>query len=482
MIRNITIHNLISNLFLFVILLVFCVTFLPIPAAFNKNDLIGIQFVLIGLISAIGIILSNNQYRFSAGMIVWLFCFAFFFCGGLSQYGKNAFRWGLEPTNQEIMFANNLILLWMTVFAVFRNLKVKHFTIRRKQSLLDRSINIHNKVLLPLAIVLFLIGMANVVTVGWKSLFTRADYGYGIFSSIGSQPLRLLATAVTRGFSFWITLLSIYNCKNNNLGCRRVFLILMLIVSFLNIPPLGVARYIFAAYYGGICIYSFRWLRNRYVLFYVLSLGLLLLFPLLNAFRGAYTKTISLSSVIQSIGNISDNFATADYDAYTMLVYTIRNAASYGTSHGKQLLGVLLFFIPSSVWPGKPIGSGATVFHNLGLTETYNANVSCPLVAEGFINFGVFGVFVFAMFLGIITGTMDRLYWNQWSGNKTFGELFYAFSVLYFVFLCRGDLLSSFAFFCGYLITLFTIILLFNHHRSKIKVILNLDRSTMSIQ
>ena len=461
--RNTASRNMFSSLFLLFIIFIFCVAFLPIPAVFNKSYLIGLQFVLIGFISATGIILSNNQYCFSAGMIVWLFCFSFFFCGGLSQYGQDAFRWGLKPTNQEIVFTNNLILLWMMVFAVFRNHRAKHFSIRRKQAMLNQTISIHNKSLLPLAVVLFLIGMANVVMVGWRSLITRADYGYGIFSVIGSQPLRLLATTATRGLSLWITMLSICNYKSSNRGSRCAFLVFMLMVSFLNVPPLGVARYVFATYYGSICIYSFKRFRKRYVLFYLLSLGLLLLFPLLNAFRGAYTKTISLSSVIQGMGNISNTFATADFDAYTMLIYTIRNVASYGTSHGKQLLGVLLFFIPSHVWPGKPIGSGATAFHNLGLAETYNPNVSCPLVAEGYINFGVFGVFLFAVFLGIITSTMDRLYWNHWSGKRTFGELIYAFSVLYFVFLCRGDLLSSFSFFCGYIITLFAIILLFNN-------------------
>lgn len=458
--RSKLIKQILSDYILLFVILVFCLAFLPIGAAFGKSVFITMQFLFIGLFSVVGIIWNSNRYSFSIGMIIWFFFFTFFFCGGVTQFANEAFRWGLLPTESEIILANNLIILWMIVMAVSRNYKKKISIARRRTPLLDRYINISNRKLMPFAALLFLIGAANLVMAGWASLLLRTDYASGIFSAIGSQPIRLLLTTVTRGLSLWVTMLAIHNYKMDRSGSNRIFVIMMLVISILNVPPLGIARYVFAAFYGGICIYSFKWLRKRKVLLYALSIGLLVLFPLLNAFRGMYTDVISWDFIIKSTGTITGNFATADYDAYTMLIYTIRYVASNGITHGRQLLGVMLFFVPSSLWLNKPIGSGATIFHNL--LVNYNPNVSCPIIGEGYINFGILGVILFAIVIGRITNRLDNKYWGLWKDKSAFGELFYCFTIFFFMFLCRGDLMSSFSYLFGYMIALFFIIITLN--------------------
>jgi hypothetical protein len=49
-------------------------------------------------------------------------------------------------------------------------------------------------------------------------------------------------------------------------------------------------------------------------------------------------------------------------------------------TYGRQLVGALLFFVPSSLWPNKPIGSGTLVAENMLMTRYsfWYTNISMP--------------------------------------------------------------------------------------------------------
>jgi hypothetical protein len=69
----------------------------------------------------------------------------------------------------------------------------------------------------------------------------------------------------------------------------------------------------------------------------------------------------------------------------------------HGMQWGHQLLGSLLFFVPSSVWSGKPLATG--IFLADYLIAKYSmwfTNLSAPLVAEGYLDFGPGGVLAYA--------------------------------------------------------------------------------------
>ena len=77
-----------------------------------------------------------------------------------------------------------------------------------------------------------------------------------------------------------------------------------------------------------------------------------------------------------------------------MICRSLDLVSQMGSFKGKQLLGAMLFFIPRSIWPSKPIGSGATIA--IYQRQSFK-NISCPIIGEAIINFGIIGVIIFAV-------------------------------------------------------------------------------------
>ena len=116
--------------------------------------------------------------------------------------------------------------------------------------------------------------------------------------------------------------------------------------------------------------------------------------------------------------------------------------------YGRQLLGVVLFFVPREIWPNKPVGSGAFMADHLNMNFT---NLSANYFAEGYINFGGAGIVLFLIILVWSCAYLDRIGVRVQRQNP---PLFVLYLQVIFVlfYLLRGDLMSSFA-------LLFTIVL-----------------------
>ena len=78
-------------------------------------------------------------------------------------------------------------------------------------------------------------------------------------------------------------------------------------------------------------------------------------------------------------------FNNVDFDAYSLFARTIEYVQQASITFGKQLLGTIFFIIPRALWQGKPEHSGVIVSAAQGQEFT---NLSCPIMAEGYINFG----------------------------------------------------------------------------------------------
>ncbi|NLO70341.1 MAG: hypothetical protein GX102_05245, partial [Porphyromonadaceae bacterium] len=172
----------------------------------------------------------------------------------------------------------------------------------------------------------------------------------------------------------------------------------------------------------------------------VFIIGLIIVFPFLNNFRNINSLDFSLRLEF-------DMFTSANFDKYYNFALVLFSDLK---NFGRQLLGVLLFWLPRTIWANKPIGSGAYLAEELGFS--FN-NISCNFFAEGFINFGFTGILLFVIFIAYITSRIDKIYWEIVSNDET-----NFLKVLYFIFLgmlffiLRGDLLSSFAFTVGFIL------------------------------
>ena len=78
--------------------------------------------------------------------------------------------------------------------------------------------------------------------------------------------------------------------------------------------------------------------------------------------------------------------------------------------------------------------------------------MSCPLVAEGYINLGLVGAALFGFLLGMFSERTDSLYRNN---HRDSGNDFspYYFLVFQMFFLLRGDLMSGIAYTLAFVLT-----------------------------
>ena len=218
--------------------------------------------------------------------------------------------------------------------------------------------------------------------------------------------------------------------------------------SLVLVPIFGAARNRVAiVYFGSLLLFSKRIKRGRCFIFTIL-IAIFIIFPILELTRNVSLSVLTMADISHTLANIPFMLASGHFDAYTMIVSTVHFVRGYGITYGYQLLGVCLFFIPRSFWSGKPIGSGATIIEYYRGSDAFS-NVSCPIIAEGYINFGVMGVILFACLLGGIAGIVDRNFWRKYKTTKL--NIFYPYIIPYVVFMSRGDMLSSFAFFIGML-------------------------------
>ena len=177
-------------------------------------------------------------------------------------------------------------------------------------------------------------------------------------------------------------------------------------------------------------------LRNGLLFASALVLSIFLVFPFLNQFR-SYDGIENLSLLPSK-----DFFFEGHFDAYQNFARAIQ--VDFVT-YGEQLLGSLLFFVPRVFWPEKPVGSGYELSVRLGYDFS---NISMPFLAEGYVNFGLIGVFIFAAFAAVLMARLDMRFSSDAASKSVVG---YSGSIYFYLcgatfFVLRGDLLSSTAY------------------------------------
>lgn len=245
-----------------------------------------------------------------------------------------------------------------------------------------------------------------------------------------SQILGLVSNTFFRGILLSICAASL-SIKGFTRSERIIFLSLFVLTNF----PTGLARLTVAALYIPVALYCFSVLRHQNIFSIVIVISLLVVFPFLNSFR-------YMGQEISFEFNF-DQFKELHFDAFSMFMRVLSNDI---VTYGRQLLGVFLFWIPRALWPSKPIGSGAYIAR---LTGERFTNVSMPFFAEGYINGGLVGVILFTVVLGYFVARIDAKHWKY--NVLGYDSFLYFLCIGLTMFIMRGDLLSSFAYSCGFI-------------------------------
>ena len=173
-----------------------------------------------------------------------------------------------------------------------------------------------------------------------------------------------------------------------------------------------------------------------------LALGVivaLLIFPFADRYRYADDAANQTSS-----DSLLDPLVTKDYDQVGMFANHISYADDgHGHTWGQQLSGCLLFFVPRAVWEDKPLDTGVLVGEWMG---TNNTNLSSPLWAELWLDFGPLGMTAGLLAVGYGAARADRRYVRRTLLDTSPGNVFAVVVPLiagYSFILLRGSLLQA---------------------------------------
>lgn len=377
------------------------------------------SFTAVIALSVAGIVMDPRPY--SLCQFFCLFCLVFMGVAPLCLYTTGYVAWNIMPFgNSEYLRANALIFFCLLTFitcAYYRRPRIQ--TPLREQ---HRSLPGSARSDLYLII---LSGLATAVILWYYRhnltfLIRRYD---GLVNHNTPQTGSLIINGLIRA----IPPICLTVCLMQRRRSWRA-IILTAIFTLTASFPTSIPRYQLATLFMPLCIILIPLMRRSKVL----SLGILLLFatvfPLLNLSRA---HPYSASHTIIGV----------DFDAYQNLLALMRIDL---VTYGKQLLGVLLFFVPRAVWPGKPVGSGFEIASELNISFP---NISMPVFGEGYINFGIPGAIIFTVAVALIFRRLDSGYDFR---SMSLSTLLYLILLGESIFLLRGALMPAFAALCGF--------------------------------
>jgi len=163
--------------------------------------------------------------------------------------------------------------------------------------------------------------------------------------------------------------------------------------------PIANSRFIsFAAILASvIAAWQPRTSRSGFILAMVSLVGVLFVYPIAFALR----KTRGLSTL--ETFTLKD-WAGPDFDGFQQWVNTVLFVEENGYSWGSTILSAMFFFVPRSIWPGKEIPASITIAESRSYEFT---DLSLPVSAEFYLNFGFVGLVIGMFVLGRIWARLD---------------------------------------------------------------------------
>lgn len=420
-------------------------TIISVDYIYQYDLLVIVLFLVIALFSYVMIIFETKKYAYSLNLIHWLYIFFFYGIAAFVQYLNEKFVYVGQISLDVLLYVQIMIILWMIFYLVG--------SVTRKKAVVFKSV--FYKEFKPNYRFILICTILSVIIVVYFA--NQVDFLAGISRSNVNQMFQkdttaetLIFTSIMRNVVLYGLVITIMYYQKTGKG--KLLLIIQLFSTFIVNNPFGMARFNVAIVYLGLILLLFSRIRKSRVFVLLFFIGFIFLFPFINIFRHVPVNELSLGLIFKAFDEVLRNFLHGDYDAFSMIANTKLYIDSNGITYGYQLLGALLFFIPRSLWDTKPVGSGHTV--RIYQEETFT-NVSSPLIAEGLINFGIFGVIIFALIVGKVMNSIDRSYWTVGKNRKLNHNYLYGiypFLLSMFFFMNRGDLISTFSFAMSHII------------------------------
>lgn len=412
------------------ILGLFIIIFYLINVIYTMPIKLALSFAINGVVIFILSVDGLKRVSLSTNSVHMLFCLLFLWCAPILQFNSKSTFWGIQTNANDFLTTNIFIFIWLICY--YTGFRITSSRIWKTKGIEYKSLSV--KYVISLLIISA--GLALVC------FFKFYDYNDRDFSR---SSYLLLSNTFRAVITFSTVIVINWQRTSKN---SFIFTIIALLILLIGCFPMHLSRNAFGAIYICVLVTLVPWIKknNRFIVLFTVCF--LFMFPVMDLYRHKSFTEVGLREIFNSLITYKDYFNTANYDAYQMIIAAENATDIVGYTYGRQLLGVLLFFIPRNMWVNKPIGTGAYISSIINLEFS---NISAPLIAEGYINFGIIGIIGFGLFTGMILRMLDNTYWSNNKENLSFINLIYFYVVPYMLFICRGDLLSAWAYLCAYL-------------------------------
>lgn len=232
----------------------------------------------------------------------------------------------------------------------------------------------------------------------------RSDPEILLFEAALTSPLPLIKIAVVNDVGFLGLALALILLR----GRARISPVTIALTAvaaiafFVANNPLNQARFVFSAFAIALIgiVIDGRKPAHKGAFAIAYTFGILVAMPILNVLERGSPGSELLSSVVQTYRQ------TPDYDGFQSIMNVAMWVDQTGLKWGAQLSTALLFFVPHTLWVGKPAATGVGAARFIGYPFT---NISAPLAAEFYVDFGRTGVILLSVATGTIFARADRM-------------------------------------------------------------------------
>jgi hypothetical protein len=292
-------------------------------------------------------------------------------------------------------------------------------------------------------------GAAVVVAIGVCVLMVgaAAPYAYRSVDAPVSSPVTLVVNRFllfVPSATFLILLNETIRSPRKLLFSRICAIALLLVLVFVTENPYTEKRNALGPLYLGMVLIAFQdWFASRTRRMLLLVGSMVIGFPAISVFTHNHKQTLGTLSMSEVANRIQEHYFSINYDSWANVYTSVEIVKVHGLQWGKQLLGSVLFFVPSSIWTTKPLATG--IFLGNYLIANYSMwfnNLSAPLAAEGYLDFGYVGVIAYASATAALVTFINKLALRE--HRLALPMAIYA--SLFLMFLLRGSLMIAMGF------------------------------------
>lgn len=400
------------------------------------NSYFVITNAIISIFSILALVI-RSATPYSLYSMFYVFCLFFYGIAPAIEFNNRVFYWGGGALqDSSYILANVIVLLAMLMYLIISYVLYGSNYCKANAFEVKNTASVKFNHLLPFLLVTSLAALAilNRNNFNVMAMMVRGGEYADIYRSELSGPGWLIYTYFIRPLP--VVCFVMYSIKY---GTKNTYSALLLCMAIFFSFPTSMARMQVGVLYIPLCLCLFKSYRKEFMFPASIVFSLLFLFPLLDNFRH-----FSLEDEISLKLNF-DFFLAGHFDSYQNFIRVLENN---NITYGWQLLGAILFFVPRSIWPEKPVSSGFI------LAEESNLNLSSigvNYLGEGYINFGIIGVFLFVAIIAVVSAHIDRIYWKGKSQRPELKYIIYVYPFLLgsIFFILRGSLLSGFAYTVG---------------------------------